>query len=122
MSYSPNFAVVSQIKDKFLGNKSVMPDNTIGYLSTDDEQEAHYVCALLNSDITKQFFEDRSSKSKWGISINMIEKIPIPRFKKNEKIHRALAHLSKQAHNTNDDNKIAKIEAIVNKFAKKVLS
>ena len=33
MSYSPNFAVVSNVEDEYIGKKTVMPDNTIGSIS-----------------------------------------------------------------------------------------
>ena len=64
MSYQPNFSVVSKVNDENIGDKEVMPDNTIGYFSVDNKAEAHYICAILNSTTSKKYFESRSSKSK----------------------------------------------------------
>ncbi len=121
MSYSPSFAVVSKIKDKFLGEKEIMPDNTIGYISFDNEIEAHYVCALLNSDTVEKQFESRSSKSKWGISIDAVANIPIPKFDKKNDIHVQLVKLSIKAHISTNDKELVQIEAQVEKLAEKVL-
>ena len=65
MSYLPNFSVVSDIEDEFIGRKTFIPDNTIGYISVNNENEAYYICSILNSDKIKALFSLRSSKSKW---------------------------------------------------------
>lgn len=121
MTYSPNFAVVSSVKDSFVGEKQVMPDNTIGYFSFDSENEAHFVCAIMNSKITAELLENRSNKSKWGISINMVKKIPIPKFDKTNKNHLELIELSKKAHKEADQTIITKIEEKINKLSEILL-
>jgi hypothetical protein len=121
MTYAPNFSVVSKINDKFIGTKKVMPDNTIGYIPSGNEKEAHYLCALLNSKPTAELLERRSSKSKWGISINMVKRIPIPEFNSSNKKHIKLAELSKTAHQTKDKEKIKKIEKEINEIAETIL-
>ncbi len=121
MSYQPNFSVVSKVSDKFIGEKEVMPDNTIGYFSVENEQEAHYICAILNSATAKKYFESRSSKSKWGLSINMVDSVPIPKFDKNNKNHKRLAELSENAHNTKDKEKLDKIEQEINELSKDII-
>jgi type I restriction-modification system DNA methylase subunit len=121
MTYSPNFAVVSSVNDSFVGEKQVMPDNTIGYFSFDNENEAHFVCAIMNSKIASELLENRSNKSKWGISINMVKKIPIPKFNKNNKQYLELVKLSKQAHKETNNTIITNIEKKINILAKKIL-
>jgi hypothetical protein len=120
MTYAPDFSVVSEINDKFIGKKKVMPDNTIGYISTNNENEAHYICALLNSAHVSEMLERRSSKSKWGISIGSVQGIPITKFDKNNKKHLRLAELSKKAHKIKDKEEIAKIEKEINGIAEKM--
>lgn len=55
MSYQPHFSVVSTTNDSLIGEKTFIPDNTIGYISVDDENEAHYICSLLNQIKHKHF-------------------------------------------------------------------
>ena len=101
MGYSPKFVVVSNVKNKFIGTKKIMPDNTIGSISVNTSVEAHYVCSILNSKIVTTMFDNRSSKSKWGISITMVADIPIPAFDKHNLDHLKLSTLSKDAHSSN---------------------
>lgn len=119
MSYQPSFSVVSKVNDKLIGNKEVMPDNTIGYFSTNDKAEANYICAILNSGTARKYFESRSSKSKWGLSINMVKSVPIPKFDKNNKLHRRLVELSEEAHKNKDD--IENIEKEINKISAEII-
>jgi type I restriction-modification system DNA methylase subunit len=121
MSYQPSFSVVSKVNDKNIGSKEVMPDNTIGYFSVNNKAEAHYICAILNSITAKKYFESRSSKSKWGLSINMVDSVPIPKFDKNNHHHKRLAELSEKAHNIKDKEKINKIEQEINELSKGII-
>ena len=114
MSYQPFFSVVSEAKDPFIGVKTYIPDNTIGYISVDTEQEAHYICALLNAQKTEALFALKSSKSKWGISIEMVKQVPIQQFDTNNPHHLALVDLSLRAHKTIEHDEIALIESAIN--------
>lgn len=118
MSYLPNFVVVSTVNDKWLGKKLVMPDNTIGYFSCDTENEAHYICAIMNSAIISKYFEGRSSKSKWGISINMAESVPIPKFDEKNSDHLKLVSFSKKAHSCESREETEKVEININEIVK----
>jgi len=124
MSYKPDFSVVSKIDDKYIGIKTIIPDNTIGNISFDSEKEAHFVCALLNSEKARLLFSMRSSKSKWGISIGMVKKIPLPKFNSKDKEHLKLAELSMKAHknaNKEDFKNIKIIEEEINRMAEKII-
>jgi len=121
MTYSPNFAVVSDVDDKFIGRKRVMCDNTIGYFSVNDELEAHYLCGVLNSKKVGEALESRSNKSKWGISINMVKQIPIPKFDKKVIKLVKIAELAIQASETLDKDKVQTIENEINKIVEGIL-
>ncbi len=124
MSYKPYFSVVSKITDEYIGTKTLIPDNTIGNISFDSEKEAHFVCAILNSEKAKFLFSIRSSKSKWGISIEMVKKIPIPKFNPKNKEHLKLSDISMKAHryaNKNELDNINKIEEEINQIAEKII-
>ena len=112
MSYKPDFSVVSKVQDKLMGTKELIPDNTIGNISFDSKEEAHFVCSVLNSEKAELLFSMRSSKSKWGISIDMVKKIPVPQYDKNNKTHKKLAELSQEAHILSQKGESKKVEDI----------
>lgn len=114
MSYQPNFSVVSDIEDEFIGKKTFIPDNTIGYISVDNANEAYYICSILNSNKIKALFSLRSSKSKWGISIEMVNNVPIIEFDKTNKFHVELFKLSKKAHNSINEKQLVTLENKMN--------
>lgn len=114
MSYQPHFSVVSTTENQLLiGEKTFIPDNTIGYISVDDENEAHYICSLLNSNKTQALFALKSSKSKWGISIEMVNQVPINEYNNKDAKHKKLASLSIKAPSPLDIKEI-KIENNIN--------
>jgi len=112
MSYKPDFSVVSKVDDEYIGTKEVIPDNTIGNVSFDSKDEAHFVCSILNSDKARLLFSMRSSKSKWGISIDMVKKIPVPRYNERDISHRRLVKLSLEAHRYADKEDVRRIREI----------
>ena len=123
MSYKPDFSVVSKIKDKFVGNKELIPDNTIGNISFDSKEEAHFVCSVLNSKKAEILFSMRSSKSKWGISIDMVKKIPVPKYDGKNETNVRLAELSQEAHKISlngESKELNKIENEINKLVDKI--
>ena len=87
--------------------KKIYPD-----LSFDSKEEAHFVCSVLNSEKAELLFSMRSSKSKWGISIDMVKKIPVPQYDKNNKTHKKLAELSQEAHILSQKGESKKVEDI----------
>lgn len=120
MGFLPYFAVVSKINDRFIGNKLVLPDNTIGSISVKDEKEAHFICAILNSKTVNEQLRLLSSGSKWGISINTVKKIGIPKFDDTDTTHITLAELSAKAHQKNGIT-VKKIEAKIDRLSKKII-
>ena len=114
MSYKPHFSVVSSVTDQYLSNKKFIPDNTIGYLSFDNEDEAHYACAILNATQVTEGFALRSSKSKWGISIDMVNSVPIKEYDSQNSKHLELSNLSKLAHSHYPE--LNDIDSIMNKI------
>ena len=44
-------AVISTVNDEFLGEKLIIPNEKIMYISTDNEQEAYYICGILSSTV-----------------------------------------------------------------------
>lgn len=63
------------------------------------EDEAHYICAILNSHIVENYILSTSDKRTFKIRIP----VKILPYDSNNVVHTKLAELSKQAHNKYDD-------------------
>jgi len=82
-------------------------DYTAYWLETKDENEAHYLCAILNApcvdDFIKPFqtkgaFGTQSGKGERDIARRPFEVLPIPLFDPKDKRHHELAQLSQECH------------------------
>ncbi|CUU36913.1 MAG: N-6 DNA methylase [Fimbriimonadales bacterium] len=76
--------------------KLVIPDHKLMLIDCASEEEAHYLCALLNSSIVAL------KVLAYAVSIQMdphiLERLRIPRFDPQNPVHRRLAELSARAH------------------------
>lgn len=74
----------------------VIPDHKLMLVDCRAEKEAHFVCALLNSNIVTM------AVLGYAVEIQMdphiLEHIRIPRYDDSNSVHRRLAELSEQAH------------------------
>ena len=97
--------VVSSVDDKYLGNKLVLSDSKVLYVSFETEEEAHYLCGILNSRIIGEIIEAYTIDIQKGVDI--VKNINIPEFDKSNKDHIKMSELSKNAHNfyKSKDNK-----------------
>jgi len=70
------------------------------YYETDDELEAHYLCAMLNSDMVNKAIKPFQSKGLFGEGhiIRRPFMLSIPRFDLNNSEHARLAELSMIRH------------------------
>jgi len=122
IGYLPAFAVADKVDDKYIGKKEIIPDNTISYIPFDSENEAYYICGILNSELVHKLFSYRSTKSKWGISISMVKNLPIPKFNPTNKIHNTISVLSKKTHIlTKNDKDVNQIEKQINVLVEKLI-
>ncbi len=94
-----NAAVVEEIEDSVLGRRPVIPQETCVLLACDSADEAHYVCAVLNSAGVNQLVAAHSVRGGKGFGTpGMLQFVPLRRFQPDEPRHQALAALSRQAH------------------------
>lgn len=108
--------VVSSVNDKFLGNKTVVSDSKVLYVSFDNETEAHYLCGILNSRVIGDIIEAYTIDTQRGVDI--VDNIKIPKFDTKNKLHNDMANLSKQAHlayKTNDNAMLKQSEIQIEK-------
>lgn len=80
--------------------KSVV-ENGLYWAAVETEAEAHYLCAILNSETLRAAAEQYQSRGQWGarhfdkVAFNL----PIPRFDGKDELHRRLADLGAAAEN-----------------------
>jgi predicted component of type VI protein secretion system len=70
------------------------------FYETNNELEAHYLCAILNSDVVNELIKPLQPKGSKG-ERHIVRRpfvLPIPNFDPNNPVHRRLAELSKACH------------------------
>jgi len=80
--------------------KGFVADFTTMFYETDDEMEAHYLCAILNSDVVNEAIKPYQTKGLFG-ERDIVRRpfmLPIPKFDPSNPVHRRLAELSKACH------------------------
>lgn len=91
--------VISSIHDEFLGEKMILPEHHLGFITTEDENEAHFICAVLNSSVVDLVIRNVSgSPINFGTPKIVENTIKIPKFDANNENHSKLAELSEKAH------------------------
>jgi hypothetical protein len=94
-----NAAVVEEIEDRRLGRRPVIPQETCVLVACDSLDEAHYLCAVLNSAAVNEVVAGHSVRGGKGFGTpGMLEFIPVRRFQHADRRHAELAALSRQAH------------------------
>jgi methylase of polypeptide subunit release factors len=82
-------------------------DTTTYWLETKDENEAHYLCAVLNAPCVDEHIKPFQTKGAFGaqrgkgerhIHRRPFEVLPIPRFSRRDEQHQRLAELSRVCH------------------------
>lgn len=103
--------VVSTIDDPFLWEKNIVTDSKVLFVSTNNMEEAHYLCAILNSWILWQIIESYTiNTQRW---VDIVNNIAIPKYDAKDKRHNLLAKLWNHAHISYskwDEQTIKKIE------------
>lgn len=93
-------AVVGPNQDRWLDTKPIVPAHTAVLIACDSAEEAHYICALLNSIFPQNIVEGYVELHP---SPHVMDNIKIPQFDPENQTHQRLAELSKQAHENGGD-------------------
>jgi type I restriction-modification system DNA methylase subunit len=88
-----------------IGNFIIRPHGFVAYettmfYETSDEMEAHYLCAILNSDVINESIKPYQAKGLFG-ERHIVRRpfmFPIPKFDPSNPVHNKLAELSKMCH------------------------
>ncbi len=90
-----NAVVIGPAKDDHLEHKTIVPDHTLVLIQFDNVNEAHFVCAVLNSSIAKLIVK---SYVHLHASPHVMNYVNVPRYIRSDDNHRKLSRLSRDAH------------------------
>lgn len=93
-------AVISDVEDPYLGRKMLMPNEKIMYISTEDEEEAYYLCGVLSSTLVSNCV--KSYMNPTSISAHVLNKLRIPDFDRKDERHIAISRACKEGHGKKD--------------------
>lgn len=92
--------ICSQIEASVLsfgkGEKAVIPDHKLVLVACSSKDEAHYVCALLNSSVANYLVKSYAVTTQ--LAPHILTRVPIREFDPSNEPHSKLAELSRRAH------------------------
>jgi hypothetical protein len=92
-------AVVEPIDDPVLGLRPVIPQETCVLIACGGGDEAHYLCALLNSSLVHELVASHSVAGGKGFGTpSILDYVPLKKFDRADARHRELAALSRRMH------------------------
>jgi len=91
-------AVVLTKVETPIGEKDVIPTDTTSLIPFKSEEEAHYVCAILNSSPVRFCVRSYSSAGRGFGSPSIVKHFGIPKYERSNEVHWKLSELSKRAH------------------------
>jgi hypothetical protein len=100
--------------------KPTLPDHTIVAVSCRSKQEAHFICALLNSAPAQLAASGYIAQHP---SPHIMENIAVPKFNAKDQTHTLLARLSEKCHMTTsneDEVELARLEGEIDEAAANV--
>lgn len=114
-------AVARPVNDPNLGNNKVpIPEHVLAFISTSSEEEAHYICAILNSSITNLVLQSIAKGGKNFATPEFINNIKIERYDPSNPIHKNLVELSKKAHSLACQDRLDELRKVEDEIDKTV--
>jgi len=113
-------AVIGTVDDPSVGRKVLIPIDTVTLVDTATAEEAHFVCGLMNSSITRMVVSSFSASGRGFGTPTILDYVPLPKYDPANPIHTRLAELSQQAHQlaaAGDEAGLAAVEAQVDEAA-----
>ena len=104
-------AVCGTETDEMLGTKWIIPDHKLMSIPFKDENEAHYVAAVLNSSPARLVVAGYTIET--AISTHVTKNVKVPKFDPTNTLHRRLSDLSREAHELvakEDEKELRKVE------------
>ncbi len=92
-------AVVEEVEDPVLGPRPVIPQETCVLIPAESTDEAHYLCAVLNSSVVGFLVTSHSVRGGKGFgSPSMLDFLRLRRFQPDNSLHRDLSAASRETH------------------------
>lgn len=91
-------AVVLSRVETPIGEKDVIPTDTTSLIPFTSEEEAHYVCAILNSSPVRFCVRSYSSAGRGFGAPSIVKHFGMSKYVKRNEFHQKLSSLSKKAH------------------------
>jgi len=91
-------SVVTKANLKPLGNKCVIPCDTVSMVSFNSREEADFFCGCLNSSIARYLISSFSPSGRGYGSPSILKNISIPEYDMGSGLHRGMSELSKSCH------------------------
>jgi len=110
--------VASEHTDQLLGLAPFVPDTNVPYVPLNSRQEAHFVCAVINSSLARLLVA--SYISDIGISAHVLGHLKIPRFDPKNELHAQLSTLSEKAHQLASEGNITGLKNVEQQIDTKV--
>jgi len=112
-------AVVEPVEHPLLGPRPVIPQETCVLVAVDSADEAHCLCALLNSSVVNFLVASHSVRGGKGFGTpSILDYIRLRRFEPANSLHVELAALSRQAHEaTQRGESVAEIQHAIDRLA-----
>jgi hypothetical protein len=103
------------------GSKTVVATDTTSLFTARTGDEAHYLCAILNSKTVDEFIRSFSSGGRGFGAPSVVKDLAIPPFDEHEHVHRRLTQLSRDAHEAVDHGReIGNIETDIDNAAEEL--
>jgi len=110
-------AVAKKGDGRWLPDKPVVPQETIIFVPFDGHEEAHYVCAVLNSGTLELVVKHYSTVGgKAFASAHVLQHVRVPKFNPKNKVHDQLSRLSQNAHQLQAIGKEKELVAVEKKI------
>jgi hypothetical protein len=111
-------AVFTKAQVPLVGERPYVPDHKVYFADFTDEQEAHFVCGVLNSTLVREYIESHTIQIQVS---NIFKHLSIPTFNAKDKQHVLLSALSAKAHLASKGTERDKLLAQMDQVADQVL-
>ena len=117
MGSSIKSTVLEYANYPLIGEKCPIHKNTVISVSVSELNEAHYLCAVMNSKLVTVIAKSYSVQGGKGFgSTNLLEMVRIPQFNQNNQLHVRLSELSKEAHELVKINLISEVKSVTQRI------
>jgi len=111
MSDNIHASVISSIKTP-MGYRTGVPLHTTSFFFINNASEAHYLCAIINSNPVRDFIKSFSSAGRGFGTPSVMKHVGIPKFDPKNSLHQKLAEISKKCHQLKAEGKEKEVEKL----------